>query len=89
MPMIRSSGVMLMATSTASSVARRMLLSIAMKLSSSSTFVSGMLIRLKWLVTPRGRMASYSGWTDVLVEGATTANFARQPKLSRLVMPPR
>jgi hypothetical protein len=49
---------------------------------SSVTRVSGMGMRLKWLVTPIGRISSYSGWTLVFVEGATTANFIRQPSES-------
>ena len=82
MPITTASGAMLIATSTAPLVALRMLLSITMKLASSVTLVSGMAIRAKWLVTPRGRIMSYSGWTLVLVEGATTANFARYPSES-------
>ena len=39
-------------------------------------------MRPKWLVTPRGRMASNSGCTEVLVEGAMTANFRRNPRES-------
>jgi hypothetical protein len=39
-------------------------------------------MRPKWLVTPRGRMASNSGCTEVLVEGAMTANFLRKPSES-------
>ena len=32
-----------------------------------------------WFVTPGGRMASYSGCTEVFVEGTSTPNFMRQP----------
>src|SRR5262249_19290757 len=39
-------------------------------------------MRPKWLVTPRGRMASNSGCTEVLVEGAITPNFLRKPSES-------
>src|SRR6516165_8214156 len=39
-------------------------------------------MRPKWLVTPRGRMASNSGCTEVLVEGAITPNFLRKPSAS-------
>src|SRR5216117_3705008 len=59
-----------------------MLSIIAMKLASSVTRVSGMIRREWWLVTPQGRMASNSGCTEVLVEGASTPNFAREPRES-------
>src|SRR5262249_9233913 len=39
-------------------------------------------MRPKWVVTPRGRMASNSGCTEVLVEGAITPNFWRKPSES-------
>src|SRR5215475_7909270 len=41
-----------------------------------------MWMRPKLLVTPRGRMASNSGCTEVLVEGAITPNFLRKPSES-------
>ncbi len=45
-------------------------------LKSSSLWIGsfGIEMRPKWLVTPRGAMASNSGCTGVLVEGAITAN---------------
>src|SRR5215471_15666301 len=46
------------------------------------TGLLGMWMRPKWLVTPRGRMASNSGCTVVLVEGAITPNFLRKPRES-------
>src|SRR5262245_22984647 len=46
---------------------------------SSVTRRSGMIRREWWLVTPQGFMASNSGCTDVLVDGASTANLARWP----------
>src|SRR5262245_37705172 len=36
-----------------------------------------MMRREWWLVTPQGRMASNSGCTEVLVDGASTANLPR------------
>jgi len=54
-----------------------MLFSITMKSASLFTLVSGMTQREKWLVTPYGRIASYSGCTEVLVDGAMTPNFMR------------
>lgn len=54
-----------------------MLFSITMNVRSSVTFVSGMMQREKWFVTPCGRIESYSGCTDVLVDGAMTPNFMR------------
>ena len=42
-------------------------------------------MRLTWLVTPLGRMASISGCTTVLVAGTITAILARVAKASRLV----
>src|SRR5215472_17784238 len=42
----------------------------------------GMKMPRKWLVTPRGRMASNSGCTEVLVDGAITPNFLRKPSES-------
>jgi hypothetical protein len=40
-----------------------------------------------WLVTPRGRISSYSGCTTVLVEGVTTPKLQRQPSTSGIVLP--
>jgi hypothetical protein len=37
-----------------------------------------------WLVTPGGRIASYSGCTEVLVEGTSTPSFSRQPSVSAI-----
>ncbi len=62
--------------------AARMLSIIARKLASSVTRLLGMTSREWWLVTPGGRIASNSGCTEVLVEGASTANFARGPRES-------
>ena len=44
-----------------------------------------MWMRAKWLVTPRGRIASNSGCTTVLVLGAMTPNFIRQPSASAIL----
>src|SRR5688572_3492000 len=44
---------------------------------SSVTRTSGMTRREWWLVTPHGRIASNSGCTEVLVDGARTANLPR------------
>src|SRR5215831_2548150 len=63
-------------------MAPRMLSIIRLNSSSLRTGSLGMWMRPKWLVTPRGRMASNSGCTDVLVEGATTPNFLRKPRAS-------
>src|SRR5262249_12378305 len=41
-----------------------------------------MWMRSKGLVSPRGRMASTSGCTEVLVEGAITTNVFRKPSAS-------
>ena len=49
---------------------------------SSVTRVSGMIRREWWWVTPQGRMASNSGCTEVLVEGASTPNLPRGPSES-------
>jgi hypothetical protein len=48
-----------------------------MKERSSVTRTSGMTRREWWLVTPHGRIASNSGCTVVLVDGARTANLPR------------
>src|SRR5258706_13329160 len=50
---------------------------IVMKLASSRTLESGITRREWWCVMPHGRMASNSGCTDVLVDGASTPNFPR------------
>ena len=42
--------------------------------------ISGMTMRARWLVTPGGRMSSYSGCTTVLVEGVVTPNARRQAR---------
>src|SRR3954471_1450547 len=54
-----------------------MLSIIARKLALSVTFESGMMRREWWCVMPHGRMASNSGCTDVLVDGASTPNLPR------------
>ena len=41
-------------------------------------------MRATWLVTPRGRISSYSGCTTVLVEGVTTPKLQRQPSMSAM-----
>ncbi len=71
-----------MTRSTVSIIVVRML-SISW-LKSSSLWIGslGMEMRPKWLVTPRGAMASNSGCTEVLVDGAMTANFLRKPSES-------
>src|SRR4051812_12428065 len=56
------------------------------KLASSLTRVSGMTRREWWCVTPDGRSASYSGCTEVLVEGASTANLPRAPSESVIAL---
>src|SRR2546422_3378549 len=82
MPSTTKSGSQDSTASRAGKSALRMLSIIAMKLASSVTRVSGMIRREWWLVTPQGRMASNSGCTEVLVEGASTPNFAREPSES-------
>src|SRR5467141_4069821 len=82
MPSTTKSGSQDSTASRAGNSALRMLSIIAMKLASSVTRVSGMMRREWWLVTPQGRMASNSGCTEVLVEGASTPNFARRPRES-------
>ena len=42
--------------------------------------MSGITMRARWLVTPGGRMSSYSGCTTVLVEGVVTPNARRQAR---------
>jgi hypothetical protein len=37
-------------------------------------------MRARWLVTPGGRMSSYSGCTTVLVDGVATPNASRQAR---------
>jgi hypothetical protein len=68
--------------STAGSSAALIAAVIALKLALSVTLMSGIIAREKWLVTPGGRMASISGCTTVLVDGATTPNLRRYPRLS-------
>src|SRR5215472_5922033 len=63
-------------------MAPRMLSIIWLNSASLRTGLLGMWMRPKWLVTPRGRMASNSGWTVVLVDGAITPNFLRKPRES-------
>src|ERR1700758_885250 len=63
-------------------MAPRMLSIIRLNSSSECTGLLGMWMRPKWLVTPRGRMASNSGCTQVLVDGAITPNFLRKPSAS-------
>src|SRR5499427_9359261 len=63
-------------------VSLRMLPIRTLKSSSLRTGSFGMWMRPKWLVTPRGRMASNSGCTEVLVDGAMTPNFLRKPSES-------
>src|SRR5438105_4356423 len=55
---------------------------IVRKLASSVTVLSGMTRREWWCVMPHGRIASYSGCTEVLVEGASTPNLPRVPSES-------
>ena len=40
----------------------------------------GITMRARWLVTPGGRMSSYSGCTTVLVEGVVTPKARRQAR---------
>src|SRR6476661_3387805 len=61
---------------------------IAMKLASSVTLLSGMIRREWWCVMPHGRIASYSGCTEVLVEGASTPNLPRWPSESVTLFDP-
>src|SRR5207247_3956452 len=68
--------------SIASNSDQRMMSIIVMKLASSVTFESGITSREWWCVMPHGRMASNSGCTDVLVEGASTPNLPRCPSES-------
>src|SRR4029077_10475656 len=63
-------------------MAPRMLSIIRLNSSSLRTGLLGMWMRPKWLVTPRGLMASNSGCTVVLVDGAITPNFLRKPRAS-------
>ena len=77
---MKALGLQSMTRSTASSSAA----SISRIDSSKSSLVrigmSGMTMRARWLVTPGGRMSSYSGCTTVLVEGVVTPNARRQAR---------
>jgi hypothetical protein len=75
MPQITAAGEQAMTTSTAASIEARTCPIMAANSLSVPTGESGMTTRATWLVTPRGRMASYSGCTMVLVAGAITPNF--------------
>jgi hypothetical protein len=59
-----------------------------LKPGSSAMESSGMVILPTWLVTPWGRMASISGWAEVLVEGMTIPTFSRNPSVSVIVVSP-
>src|SRR5688572_26235404 len=61
---------------------------IRMKLASSVTRLSGMTRREWWCVIPQGRIASYSGWTEVFVDGASTASLPRWPSASPTLLDP-
>src|SRR6185503_21280631 len=65
------------ADSSAGKSAPRIASIITMNERSSVTRTSGMIKREWWLVTPHGRIASNSGCTAVLVDGASTANLPR------------
>jgi len=69
--------VLVITASSAGKSAPRMSSIILRKLASSVTRRSGITSREWWCVTPQGRMASNSGCTEVLVEGASTPNLAR------------
>ncbi len=80
MPRMKALGLASMTLATAGSRAA----SISRIDSSKSSLLricrSGMTMRPRWLVTPGGRMSSYSGWTTVLVEGVVTPKAMRQAR---------
>jgi hypothetical protein len=82
MPSTRRSGSQDITESTASSCAAAISEISRWKSASSFSGMLGIRMRLMWLVTPAGRMASNSGCTLVLVDGMRTANFCRQPSES-------
>ena len=82
MPSTSRSGSQDMAESTASSCAASINSISRLKSASLLSGMLGMTMRLMWLVTPTGRIASNSGWTEVFVEGMRTANFLRNPSES-------
>ncbi len=80
--MIRWSGSHVITRSIAAINSRRTVSISVVKSPSLRIGSFGMWIRPKWFVTPRGRIASNSGCTAVLVLGAMTPNFMRQPSAS-------
>ncbi|MBS0523405.1 MAG: hypothetical protein JSS04_07180 [Proteobacteria bacterium] len=50
------------------------------KSASLVTGLSAITMRARWLVTPAGRMSSYSGCTTVLVDGVVTPNASRHAR---------
>ena len=69
----------------ASTMVARMFSSCLSKSTSVLVGAFGMRKPRTWLVTPGGRMASYSGCTAVLVEGTSTPSFRRQPIVSAII----
>ena len=68
----------------ASTMVARMFSSCRVNSASVRVGAFGMRKPRTWLVTPGGRMASYSGWTEVFVDGTRTPNFMRQPSVSAI-----
>ena len=77
---MKALGLQSITRSTASSSARSISRTDLSKSSLERTGMSGMTMRARWLVTPGGRMSSYSGCTTVLVDGVVTPNARRQAR---------
>ena len=77
---MKALGLQSITRETASSSDLSMRSSMTSKSSLLRIGVSGITIRARWLVTPGGRMSSYSGCTTVLVEGVVTPKARRQAR---------
>jgi hypothetical protein len=77
MPRITAPGEHARTVASAPSIEARTCVIIEANSVSVPTGVSGITTRAIWFVTPRGRMASNSGCTTVLVAGARTPNLKR------------
>ena len=80
MPRMKALGLASMARPTASSSDRSIRRNSSSKSSLLRTGMSSIAMRARWLVTPGGRMSSYSGCTTVLVDGVATPNASRQAR---------
>jgi hypothetical protein len=78
------SGSKVSTSSIASTMVARMFSNCRSNSASVRVGAFGMRKPRTWLVTPGGRMASYSGCTEVLVEGTSTPSFRRQPSVSAI-----